>query len=61
MLKIKMPTMKEDNDHKSIDKNELLSRTEVKIEKNGLQVIMVGSTDYMLLAAGFTFIFYAHS
>ena len=38
--------MKEDKDHKCIDKNELLSRTRVNVEKYGLQVIMVGSTDY---------------
>jgi hypothetical protein len=39
--------MKKNNDHKCIDKNELLSQTRDNIEKYGLQVIMVGSTSYM--------------
>ncbi len=38
--------MNEKNDHKCIDKDELLARTKDNIEKYGLQVIMVGSTDY---------------
>jgi Domain of unknown function (DUF4262) len=38
--------MKEDKNHSCIDKDELQSRTTANIEKFGLQVIMVGSSDY---------------
>jgi len=39
--------MNKNNDHKCIDKSELLARTKDNIKKYGLQVIMVGSTNYL--------------
>jgi len=35
-----------DKEHKCVDKNELLDKTKLNIEKFGLQVIMVNSTGY---------------
>jgi len=39
--------MDKNNEHKCIDKDELLIRTKNNIEKFGLQVIMVSATDYL--------------
>ena len=38
--------MTDKNEHKCVDKNELLDKTKLNIEKFGLQVIMVNSTGY---------------
>src|SRR5688572_15738807 len=35
-----------DKEHKCVDKDELLDKTKLNIEKFGLQVIMVNSTSY---------------
>jgi hypothetical protein len=38
--------MTDNKDHKCVDRNELLDKTKLNIEKFGLQVIMVNSTSY---------------